>query len=58
MLLSLFVLFTRYCQKIEFYTTVIHASGKANCKTGLIYHLLHKKMPVPSQKYDSCYPFI
>ena len=26
-------------------------------KPGLTHHFLQKKMPVPSQKYDSCYPF-
>ena len=27
-------------------------------KPGSIYHFLHLKMPVPSQEYDSCCPFV
>ena len=27
-------------------------------KPGSIYHFLHKRMPVPSQEYDSWYPFV
>ena len=25
---------------------------------GSIHHFLHKEMPVSSQEYDSCYPFV
>ena len=27
-------------------------------KPGLIHYFLHKEMPVPSQEYDSCFPFV
>ena len=40
--------------------TVIQVRGLASIKTkpGLVHHFLHKKMPIPSQEYDSCYPFV
>ena len=31
---------------------------KIAIKPGLISHFLHKKMSVPSDEYDSCYPLV
>ena len=36
-----------------------HNTGRTfqrSIQPGLIHHFLHKKMHVPSQEYDSCYP--
>ena len=43
---------------MEFNAIVIQVRGLLGIKPGLIHHCLHKKMSVPNQKYDSCYPFV
>ena len=43
---------------MEFDATVIEVRGLASVKTSSIHNFLHKKMPVPSQEYDSCYPSV
>ena len=44
---------------MEFDATVIQVRGFKNAiKPGSVHHFLHFEMPVPSQEYDSCCPFV
>ena len=46
---------------MEFDATIIQMTGLASYKTRFnqpFTHLLHMKMPVTSQEYDSCYLFV
>ena len=58
-----FVKFTNISSRIivnitEFGETVVQNERFSAIKQGLIHHFLHLKMPVPSQEYDSCCPFV
>ena len=52
------VLFTYRCQYYEILSDCHTSERFTAIKTGLIHHFLHKKMPVPSQQYDSCCLFV
>ena len=43
---------------MELDETVVQSARFSAIKPGLICHVLHLKMPVPSQEYDSCCPFV
>ena len=48
--------------RCSIYAIFINVCHYAECssalKPGLIHHFLHLKMPLPSQKYDCCFPFV
>ena len=43
---------------LELYATFIHVRGLASYKTRFNLPIFTSEMPVPSQEYDRCYPFV
>ena len=53
----LFYLYSLFSSRIIVSLTELTRLWYKVNEPGLIHHLLHLKMPVPSQEYDSC-PFV
>ena len=62
-ILTIFFLLYLFSSRIivnitQFDETVVQSERFSAIKPGLLQHFLHLKMPVPSQEYDSCCPFV
>ena len=46
---------------IKLFTSIMYLykrDVKLAIQLGLLHHFLRKEMPVPSQEYDRCYPYV